>query len=401
MQNSHQIGSAFWKDEFLLRPDIHFLNFGSFGACPRVIIDDYQQWQRMLESEPVQFIAFEGAKLLERSRKALATFVGCDADDLVYVTNPTYAVNIVAKSLKLQPNDEILTTNLEYGACDRTWEFYCDKAQAQYVRHPIALPIIDEETCIQDFLKGISPRTKLVFISHITSTTALRLPVEKLIPHLHVLGIPVFVDGAHAPGHIALDLKNLGADYYTGACHKWMMTAKGSSFLYVKPALQSGLEPLLVSWGYKSAQPSQSLFLDYHQMQGTRDFSAFLTIPKAIDYMQEHHWPLLSEECKKITFDFGRQLLNIVGSDALAPINTNFMGQMFSCPIEIHQMAAPANMGLQRMLYEKYHIEIPAMVHGSSTYLRFSTQVFTHPSDLQHLLSTVGQLVQQGIIKGA
>jgi isopenicillin-N epimerase len=116
--------------------------------------------------------------------------------------------------------------------------------------------------------------------------------------------------------------------------------------------------------------------------------------------MQEHQWPVLSEECKKITFDFGRQLLAILGSQALAPVNTQFMGQMFSCPIQIDQMAAPANMGLQRMLYEKHHIEIPVMVHGTSTYLRFSTQVFTHPSDLQHLLSTVDQLVQQGIIKG-
>jgi isopenicillin-N epimerase len=133
MENQHQLGSAFWKNEFLLRKDIHFLNFGSFGACPKEIFDDYQQWQRMLESEPVQFIAIEGTRMRAASRQALGEYLGCDADDVVYMTNPSYAVNTVAASLRLKEGDEILTTNLEYGACDRAWEFHCARAKAKQV----------------------------------------------------------------------------------------------------------------------------------------------------------------------------------------------------------------------------------------------------------------------------
>ena len=395
MNPINTLGSAFWKNEFQLRSDIHFLNFGSFGACPKVIFDDYQNWQRVLESEPVQFIAFEGPKLLAQSRAALSQFVGCAADDLVYVTNPTYAVNIVAKSLNLEAGDEILTTDLEYGACDKTWEFYCAKQGSQYVRHKITLPLIHADLFIEEFLKGITQKTKLVFISHITSTTGLRLPLEQLIPRIKALGLPVFVDGAHAPGHIPLDLQSLGADYYTGACHKWMMTAKGSSFLYVRQELQGTLEPLLVSWGYKSVQPSHSLFLDYHQMQGTRDFSAFLTIPKAITYMQQHDWEHVKSACRAVVQTTGPQLLEALGSQALAPIGDAFYGQMFSCPIAT---AHPEN--LQRILFDEFRIEIPVMPHGSATYLRFSVQAFNHPDEFQHLLSAIDQLQSRGLIKG-
>jgi isopenicillin-N epimerase len=396
MQDPHQIGSAFWKNEFLLRPDIHFLNFGSFGACPKVIFEDYQNWQRLLEQEPVQFIAIEGPRMLAESRAALASYVHCDADDLVYVTNPTYAVNIVAKSLNLREGDEILTTDLEYGACDKTWDFYCAKTGATYVRRSVVLPLIDEESFIEDFLNGITAKSKLVFISHLTSTTGLRLPVEKLIPKIQELGIPVFVDGAHAPGHIRLDLQQLGADYYTGACHKWMMTAKGSSFLYVRKLLQSGLEPLLVSWGYKSAKPSSSAFIDQHQMQGTRDFSAFLTIPKALDYMSEHQWPQMSKICHELALTKGQELCEHLNTPPLAPLQPTYYGQMFSCPIVTTQPEK-----LQRILFEKYRIEIPVMAHGPSVYLRFSVQVFNHPQEYDYLIETIGQLVGLGMLKGA
>jgi isopenicillin-N epimerase len=393
MKANKNIGSEFWQSEFLLRPDIHFLNFGSFGACPKVIFDDYQQWQRLLESEPVQFIAIEGPRYLAESRKALGKYLQCDADDLVYVTNPTYAVNIVAKSLGLKEGDEILTTDLEYGACDKTWDFYCDKSGAKYIRHAIALPLIDEESFTENLLAGVTARTKLIFISHITSTTALRLPVERIIPRAKALGIPVFVDGAHAPGHIPLNLSELQADYYTGACHKWMMTAKGSSFLYAAPHVQNALEPLLVSWGYKSAKPSASQFLDYHQMQGTRDFSAFLTIPRAIEYMNEHDWEQRCSECRSLVHQFGPELCELLAAKPLAPLNDQFFGQMFSCPITTAQPEK-----LQRILFEQYNIEIPVMIHGSSIYLRFSVQVFNSPASYSHLLDAIHQLKKQGIV---
>ncbi|NDC42538.1 MAG: aminotransferase class V-fold PLP-dependent enzyme, partial [Chitinophagia bacterium] len=261
------------KEQFLLRPDITFLNFGSFGACPRPVFDNYMQWQLLLEQEPVQFIAYEGVRYLQQSREALASYLNCDADDLVYVTNPTYAMNIVARSLPLQQGDEVLTTNLEYGAMDRTWQYYCKAKGASYVQAPIELPLTTAAEVAEQFWAGLTSRTKAIFISQITSSTGLRLPVEDICRTARERGLITIVDGAHVPGHIPLDLLALDADIYTGACHKWMMAPKGCSFLYIRRHMQHLFDPIIISWGYESAQPSHSRFLDYHQMQGTRDFS--------------------------------------------------------------------------------------------------------------------------------
>src|SRR5665213_2033328 len=144
------------KSQFLLNPDINFLNFGSFGACPKPVFEEYRKYQIELETEPVQFIAVNSFEYLKRSRIALAQYIHCDADDIVYVVNPSYALNIIAKSLELKPGDEILSTNLEYGALDRTWNYYCKKAGANYVRQPIDLPLVSKEKFIENFFKGLT-----------------------------------------------------------------------------------------------------------------------------------------------------------------------------------------------------------------------------------------------------
>ncbi len=260
------------------------------GACPKPIFNDYQNWQLLLESEPCQFIAVNGVEYLKNSRQALAAYINCNADDVVFVTNPTYAINIIAKSLKLNEGDEILSTNLEYGALDRTWNYYCKKSKAKYIRQTIDLPITSKEAFIEQFWKGYSNKTKAIFISQITSSTALRFPVKEICDMAKEKGLLTIVDGAHVPGHIPLDLAELKADIYTGACHKWMMTPKGCSFLYVKRGTSKLCSThWLLAGDMKSAAPSHSQFLDYHQMQGTRDFSAFLTVPKAIEFMKENN----------------------------------------------------------------------------------------------------------------
>lgn len=278
------------SSHFLLNPDITFLNFGSFGASPKVVFDNYQKWQRELEWEPVQFFAVNGPEYLKASRIALGNYLNANADDLVYVPNPTFAINIIANTIRLKENDEVLTTNIEYGAMDRTWKFYCNKVNAKFIRQQITLPIQSKKYFLKEFWEGYSEKTKAVFISHITSATGLILPVKEIIEEAKKRGLMTIIDGAHVPGHLKLNLEELDADIYTGACHKWMMTPKGSTFLYVRKSLQIKIEPLVVSWGYDSDNPSESQFLDYHQFNGTRDFSAYLTIPKAIDFMQEHNW---------------------------------------------------------------------------------------------------------------
>lgn len=377
------------KRNFLLNPEVTYLNFGSFGACPQPIFDDYQKWQRELEYNPVQFITVNGMTYLKESREALAEYIGCDADDVVYVTNPSYALNIVAKSLHLQPGDEVLSTDLEYGASDRVWNYYCKKAGATYVRQKIDLPIVSKEKLISDFFKGLSPNTKAIFISHITSSTALILPVKEICDIAKQKGILTIVDGAHAPGHIDLNLSQLQADVYTGACHKWMLAPKGCSFFYAKKELQSLFDPLVVSWGYEAQFPSPSQFLDYHQMQGTRDFSAFLTVPKAIRFLKEHNWPEVAKNCRELVQQNAARFCDLVGSKPLCPVNDEFLGQMFSIPIK---PLSPER--LQRYLFQTYNIEVPVMRHDKDAYLRYSMNAYNSQTDLDRLYMALKEIIE-------
>jgi isopenicillin-N epimerase len=376
------------KSQFLLDPNITFLNFGSFGASPKPIFDDYQKWQRELEYNPVQFITVNNLKYLQDSREALGSFIGCNADDIVMLTNPSYAVNIIAKSLKLQAGDEVLSTNLGYGACDRTWKYYCNKVGAKYVQQKITLPIANKESFLHDFFAGVNEKTKLIFVDHITSATGLILPVQEICDYANEKGILIFIDGAHAPGQLELNLKKLKADIYTGACHKWMMTSKGSSFLYVKKELQNLFDPLVVSWGYDAIYPSHSQFLDYHQMQGTRDFSAFLTIPTAIKFMQENNWEKKRAVCKELVLQNAKRFCDLLNTNPISPITKDFIGQMFSFPINSNDPLA-----LKALLFNKYKIEVPVMPHNDQLFIRYSIQAFNTYDDLNLLYETLQEIM--------
>ena len=365
------------------------MNFGSFGACPRPVFERYQQYQLELERGPVQFITVNGLQYLKQSREALGAYVNCDADDVVYVVNPSYAVNIVAKSMDLKENDEILTTNIEYGACDKTWNYYCERKGAKYVRQPIIFPLQSKEDFIEQFFQGFTSKTKLVFISHLTSSTGIRLPVEEICAIAKQKGLLTFVDGAHAPGQLPLDLQTLQADFYTGACHKWMLTPKGSSFFYVKKEWQSMCDPLVISWGYKSAKPSHSQFLDYHQTQGTRDYSAFLTIPVAIDFMRDNNWPAVSAHCRGITISNADRFCDLLHSEPICNNKEDFIFQLCSTRIKTKYPEQ-----LHALLFDKYKIEIPVMPHEGEVYLRYSIQAFNSQDDLDILYDAIEDIIK-------
>ena len=380
------------KDQFLLRPDIHFLNFGSFGATPKPIFQKYQDWQRVLEAEPVQFIAFDGYQYLADSRAALAKFLNCaDKDDLVYVTNPSFAVNMIAKSFPLEAGDEILATDIEYGACDRTWEYYCKKKGARYRRQKINLPIANKEQFIEDFFKGCNEKTKAIFISHITSATGLILPAAEICAIAKEKGLITIVDGAHAPAHIPLDLSKIQADFYTGACHKWMMAPKGCSFLYATKSVQPICDPMIVSWGYQAAKPSHSNFLDYHQMIGTRDFSAFLTVETCIEFMEQHNWKTVGHQCHQMVLDHAPRFFALFNSKPICPLDSKWIGQMISIPIQ-----TPDPEKLQRTLFLDYKIEVPIMRQGNDVYLRYSINAFNTVEDLDALYNAIVDLQKKG-----
>jgi isopenicillin-N epimerase len=375
------------KHFFLLDPTITFLNFGSFGACPKPIFDDYLKWQFELEKDPVHFITESGPSYLLASRKALSKYINCDEEGLIFTPNPTHAINIIAKSLKLSPDDEILTTDLEYGAMDRTWNFYSNKIQAKYVKSKITLPILSKAIFLEEFWKGYTERTKIVFISHITSSTALILPVKEICEEAKKRGLITIVDGAHVPGHVSLNLKDIEADFYTGACHKWMMAPKGCSFLYSKKEIQSTLDPLIISWGYESDYPSNSPYFDYHQFNGTRDFSAYLTLPAAINFMNENNWNEVSKACRNMVLTQIGTFLDFFDAEPLAPLNYDFFGQMASIPIKTLEP-----LKLKQILYESFRIQIPVIQHNGNVYLRFSIQGFNTIEDLNHLLEALNNI---------
>lgn len=372
------------KEFFLLRDDICYLNFGSYGACVKPVFEHYQKVQLEIEREPAQFFNAAGRNYLAAARKALSYFIHCFPDDIVYVTNPSYAVNAIAKSFPLKPGDEVLSTDLEYGSCQRTWDYYCNKAGAHFVKQKTVWPIQSKEEFVSGFFKGLTERTKLVFLSHITSSTGLRLPVEEICAIAKEKGIMTFIDGAHVPGQLPLNLQDSNFDIYAGACHKWMMTPKGSSFLYVKKEYQDFVDPLVVSWGYNPTIPSPTQFLDYHQMNGTRDYSAFLTIPTAINFMKEHNWTEVAAACHKMVIENAEAFCALLGSMPIAPISDDFVAQLYSAEVITDEPEK-----LQQCLFETYKIEIPVMRHGDKKYMRISINAFNDQRDLDKLFNAL------------
>lgn len=382
------------RSQFLLNPDIIHFSHGSFGACPKPIFDDYQKWQLELEKNTFNFFVKQGPVLLEKSREALGNFVGSDKDDLVFTMNPSYAFNIVIKDFGLEAGDEILTTDLEYGAMDRTWNYYCKRAGAKYVRQPITLPLTSKEQVVEELFKGLTPKTKAVFISHITSSTALRLPIEEICKRAKAEGLITVVDGAHVPGHIDLNLQELGADIYTGACHKWLLTPKGCSFLYVKKEFQP-FDPLVISWGFESETPSESKFIDHHQLQGTRDFSAFLTIQAALKFREDYNWNQVTEDCRKLSQSNYKRFAEVTSGEMLCPVSDDFLGQM--CSVRIN---TPDPVALQDLLYNKYRIEIPVMEHGDKVFLRYSINGYHTQKDLDVLFDSLDEIKSETNLLG-
>jgi isopenicillin-N epimerase len=375
---------------FLLRKDITYLNFGAFGACVKPVFERYQAFQKELEEDPTQFYNVKGPGYLAASRESLGNYLDCNMDDVVYVTNPSYAVNAVARSFNLQPGDEVLSTALEYGACDRTWDYYCIRAGARFVRQALPMPLKSKEEFAALFCKGITNKTKLVFISHVTSSTGLRLPVEEIAAIVKAKGILTFVDGAHAPGQIQISLKNSNFDFYTGACHKWMLTPKGSSFLYVKKEYQQLVDPLVISWGYKALFPSSSGFIDYHQLNGTRDYAAFLSVPTAIGFMKEHEWGYIAAACRQLVKERAPDFSELLETPPLALVNDDFLLQLYSAEIKTREPEK-----LQRHLYENYKIVIPVMRHGDKIYIRYSINAFNNPQDLDKLFNAVKEIKKE------
>jgi isopenicillin-N epimerase len=376
------------RDLFLLDPDVVFLNHGSFGACPRPVFDEYQRWQRELERQPVEFLGRRFAGLMQQARSALGGYLGADADDLVYVTNATVGLNILARSLDLRPGDEVLSTDHEYGALDRTWRFLCAKHDAKYIRQPVPVPIESAGDVVEAIWSGVTDRTRVLFISHITSPTAITFPIKPLIDRAREHSIISIIDGAHAPGQIDLNLRELGADFYSGNLHKWLMSPKGSAFLYARKEMQHLVEPLVVSWGWEAEKPGSSRFIDEQEWQGTRDIAAFLSVPAAIQFQRDHDWPHVRHECHELARYARQQVSNLVNLPPLTPDDVQWFAQMAALPLPPCDLDA-----LKRRLYDEYRIEIPVIRWNDRCFVRISIQGYNTRAEVDALVAALRALL--------
>jgi isopenicillin-N epimerase len=376
------------RDQFLLDPGVVFLNHGSYGACPREVFADFQRWQLEMERNPVEFLGRRSAGLLATSRARLAAYLGAQPEHLVYVPNATTGVNIVARSFPLQPGDEVLATDHEYGACDATWRFVCAQRGAHYRAVSIPLPF-EREAFVGHLLAEVTPRTRMIFVSHITSTTALTFPLAELCAAARERGITTLIDGAHAPGQIPLDLDRLGADFYTGNCHKWMCAPKGAGFLHARPEHHAQLDAPIVSWGYAAEVSGHTGFDAYTgntvlerrlQWQGTRDLAAYLTVPAAIDFQARHGWPAVQQRCHSVAAEALHRMVSRFG---LAPVcRDDDFAQMVVMPVPHRDAEA-----LRRRLFDESRIEIPVTQHAGHTFVRLSVQAYTTADDIERLFA--------------
>jgi isopenicillin-N epimerase len=364
------------RREFLLDPDVAFLNHGSFGACPRPVFERYHAWQRELEREPVDFLARRLPDLLDGARAALADYLGCPAQDLAFVENATTGVNLAARSLDLRSGDDVLATDLEYGACDLAWDWICGRTGARYVRAPIPLPPHDPSELVDALFAAATGRTRVVFVSHVTSSTALVLPVDEIVARAHALGAVVIVDGAHAPAQVPLDLTALGADFYSGNCHKWLCAPKGAGFLHVQPEHQERVDAAIVSWGYTEG----TSFSQRIETQGTRDPAAWLAVPEAISFQAERGWGGVRDRCRSLTREARGDLCELLGTEPLAP--ASMLAQMAAA-----RLPRPAP-GLSDDLFTRHRIEIP--VGGADNdLLRLSVAAYTTREEVDRLLAAL------------
>lgn len=377
------------RQYFLLDPSIVFLNHGSFGATPEPVFREYQRWQRELENQPVEFLGRRITALMADSRAALGNYVGTRADNLVYVQNATIALNIVARSLALKPGDEVLATNHEYGAVDRMWRFLAKERGFKYVNRAISTPIQSKETFIEEFWAGVTPNTRVVCVSHISSPTAIRLLVEEIIRRAKKAGIVTIVDGAHAPGQLPLDLDSLGADFYAGNLHKWLCAPKGAGFLYASPEAQKSVKPLVVSWGYEPETPVSSEFVSHHEWWGTRDMAAFLSVPAAIEFQENHDWERVREACRQLAKDCQQKICALTGLAPLHPAEGDWFRQMFSAPLPMSANVAQ----LKSRLYDEFKIEVPVHEWNGNKLIRVSVQGYNTQDDVDALCDALSRLL--------
>ncbi len=375
------------RSEFMLDSDIHYLNHGSFGACPREVFEDYQNWQRILEKNPIDYytrqlkglFGKEASGPLEKARTELAEFVNADSEGMIFTPNVTVALNAIANSIQLQENDEVLTTDHEYGTIVATWARKCKQSNAILRKVEIDLPMPTQAEFVEHFWNEVTPRTKVILISHITSATALVLPVKDICTRARQAGIVTVIDGAHAVGQINLDVRDINADFYTSNCHKWLLTPKGTGFLHVHPNQRETFEPLVISW----AEINQPSFALRHEMWGTRDMAGFLSIPAALKFREKHNWEIRNSESRALLYEHRIAFASAFERELIC--DESWLAQIASVLLPLETNLAD----LWRYLWEDHQIEAMITRWRDEPIIRLSHNAYNTRDELDLLLQTI------------
>jgi isopenicillin-N epimerase len=375
------------REHWTLDPDVVYLNHGSYGACPRPILEAQGELRARLEREPVQFFAHLEA-LLDETRAALGGLLHADPDDLVLVPNATTGVNVVLRSLALSAGDELLTTDHAYNACKNALDEVAERAGARVVTAAVPFPSSGADEILAAILAHAGPRTRLALLDHVASPTALVFPIERLVPALQARGIDVLVDGAHAPGMLDLDVGALGAAWYVGNCHKWLCAPKGVGFLHVRRDKQATLRPLVTSHGRNSPRTDRSRFRLEHDWTGTDDPTAALCVPAALRFLEgllPGGLPALRARNHTAAVEARRLLCDALGVPPPCPEAQ--LGSMASVPV------AGGEPALQARLFER-GIEVPIFVWPSPgrRLVRISMQAYNEPSQAAALGGALAML---------
>jgi isopenicillin-N epimerase len=376
------------RDLWQLEPDFLTVNHGSFGATPRSVLAAQDDWRRQLEAQPSRFMRRTLPQALRRAAGRLAAFLGADSDDVAFVDNATVGCNAVLRSLRFQPGDQIVVFDHGYAAVRNAARHEAGRAGASVVEAKMPFPRPDNNGIVAALESALTSRTRLVIVDHITSPSALVLPVERIAARCHAAGIPVLVDGAHGPGHLSFNLPALGADWYAGNCHKWLSAPKGCAFLWADRARQTDLHPVTISHGYGQG------FLAEFDWTGTRDPSAYLAIDAAIDFHETLGGAALRNRNIGLAREGAQIVATALGTEIGALASMSGAMGLVRLPVTGPSTLERAK-SLRAQLMDEHHTDAPFHPLAGSIWVRLSAAAYNEPKDYEQLAAILQRFVRQ------
>ncbi len=388
---------ARYRDDWSLDPRVSYLNHGSFGPPPREVLAARQEWLEKLAANPMQFYVRQLGGHLRHARERLGQLVGTSAENLVFVENASTGMNVVVDSVRLQPDDEVLTTDHDYGAVIRTWQRTCHAAAARLVVQPVPVPLQSAEQVVAAIMAGVTPRTRLLVFSHVTSPTAIVFPTEEICRAARARGLLVCIDGPHAVAMRTIDLDLLDCDFYTASCHKWLSAPFGSGFLYVHPRRQADLRPNVLSWG-RPLSDDQASWRDEFNWVGTRDPSAYLAVPDAIRFLEDVGWEEFRGRTHYLAQLARQRVTALTGLQPLVPDSVDWYGSMIALPLPETATGQPTSVwtqpdALQTALWSEWGIEAPVVTWNNRRMIRVSCHLYTTTTEIDRFVMALSELL--------